>query len=149
LTVLLLVICDRSLFAILTLDFRVLRNIAISICSAHGGPVALQGLQSARSIFTLHHSMGVRLASSKHRSEQTIPRFRGDTVVSPRKLVMVEVMFQQGSWEDCRIIMGAIVHRQIPGVSDESAGQNSASRGQVDNAEGEPNLPEETISMRT
>jgi hypothetical protein len=58
---------------------------------------------------------------------------------------MVEVMFQQGSWEDCRIMMGAIVDIQIPGVSDESAGQNSASRGQVDNAEGEPYLPEDPV----
>jgi hypothetical protein len=78
--------------------------------------------------------MGVRLASSKHRSEDTIPNFCGDTVASSRKLVMVEVMFQQGSWEDCRIMMSAIVDRQIPGVSDESAGQNGASRRQVDNA---------------
>ena len=42
-------------------------------------------------------------------------------------------------------MMGAIVDIQIPGVSDESAGQNCASRGQVDNAEGEPYLPEDHV----
>ena len=89
--------------------------------------------------------MGVRLASSKHRSENPIPHFCGHTVVSSRKLVMVEVMFQQGSREHCRIVMSAIVDGQIPGVSDESAGQEGASRDQVDNAEGEPYLPEDLV----
>ena len=58
---------------------------------------------------------------------------------------MVEVVFQQGSSEDCPIMIGAIVDRQIPVVSDESAGQNGASRRQVDNAEGEPYLPEDLV----
>jgi hypothetical protein len=89
--------------------------------------------------------MNIRLASSKHRSENTISNFCGDTVVSSRKLVMVEVVFQQGSSEDCPIMIGAIVDRQIPVVSDESAGQNGASRCQVDNAEGEPYLPEDLV----
>jgi hypothetical protein len=86
--------------------------------------------------------MAVRLAAPKHRSENTVPKLCGDTVVSPRKLVIVEVMFQQGSWENCLIVMSAIVDRQIPGVSDEHADQENATGGQVDNAEGEPYLPE-------
>ena len=55
---------------------------------------------------------------------------------------MVEVVFQQGSSEDCLIMIGAIVDRQIPVVSDD---QNGASRCQVDNAEGEPYLPEDLV----
>jgi hypothetical protein len=86
--------------------------------------------------------MAISLAASKHRSENTIPKLCGDTVVSPRKLVVVEVMFQQGSRENCRIVMSAIVDGQIPGVSDESAGQEGAARDQVDHSEGEPYLPE-------
>src|ERR1700730_14601530 len=49
--------------------------------------------------------------SSEHCSENTIPQPRGDTVVSGRKLVMVEVMLQQGSRDKCRIVMGAIVDK--------------------------------------
>jgi hypothetical protein len=90
-------------------------------------------------------SRASRFVSSKHRSENTIPKLCGDTVVSPREPVMIEVMFQQGSWEDCRIVMGAIMDGQIPGVSDQGAGQEGASRDQVGNAEGEPYLPEDLV----
>jgi hypothetical protein len=50
-----------------------------------------------------------RFASSKHCSENTIPKLCRDTVVSVREPVVVEVMFQQGGRENCRIVMGAIV----------------------------------------
>jgi hypothetical protein len=39
---------------------------------------------------------------------------------------MIEVMFQKGSWEDCLIVMSAIVDRQRQGVSDEPAGHEDA-----------------------
>ncbi len=50
-------------------------------------------------------------ASSKHRPENTIPELGGDTVVSVRKPMMVEVMFQQRSRQNRRVLMNAIVDK--------------------------------------
>src|SRR6266404_4687298 len=58
-----------------------------------------------------HYSTGARLTSSKHCSEGTIPKLGSDTVVSIRKPVMVEVMFEQGGRQNCRIVMGAIMDK--------------------------------------
>jgi hypothetical protein len=52
-----------------------------------------------------------RFASSKHRSENTIPELGGDTEISVREPVMVEVMFQQRRRQNCRILMRAIVDK--------------------------------------
>lgn len=86
-----------------------------------------------------------RFASSKHRAENTIPKLCRHTVVAIRKPVMVTVMLQQGSRKNCGILMGAIMDKQIPGVSDESAGQNGASSHQIENDEGQPYLPEDPV----
>jgi hypothetical protein len=50
-----------------------------------------------------------RFASSTRCSENQVPQLCCDTIVAVRKPVMVEVMFQQGSRENRRMVMGAVV----------------------------------------
>jgi hypothetical protein len=82
---------------------------------------------------------------SKHCSENTIPKSCGDTEISVRKPVMVEMMLQQGSREKRRFMMNAIVGKQIKGVGDEASRQNRASRRHVGDDEGDPYLPEDLV----
>src|SRR4051794_35635239 len=86
-----------------------------------------------------------QLCSSKHCSENTIPKTARDTVVSVRKLVMVEVMLQHGGRQNCGIVMGAIMDQQIPGIGNENAGHHSASHDRVERGEGQPDLPEDLV----
>src|SRR5258706_8804000 len=77
-------------------------------CSARRGHAMVE----KRNLPVQHHySRGGRFALSKHCSESTIPKLGSDTVVSVRKPVMVEMMFQQGSRQNCRIVMGAIMDK--------------------------------------
>src|ERR1700694_1715636 len=63
----------------------------------------------ARYALRAHCASAARFDSSKHRAENTIPKPRRDTVVAVRKPVVLEVMLQQRSRENCGILMGAIV----------------------------------------
>ena len=120
LTLLLPIICDRSLL------FRCFISECCPACPIHlfGAPQTHCALdqssmhdfdprERARFLgFPWRDDRAIttaRFASSKHCSENAIPKLCSHAVVSVRKSVMDQVMFQQGSRENCWILMGAIV----------------------------------------
>jgi hypothetical protein len=63
----------------------------------------------ARSARFIYSARCGHIKPRQHRAENTIPKRCRHTVISIRKPVMVAVMLQQGSRENCGILMGAIM----------------------------------------
>ena len=64
-----------------------LRGVSEAVWAERSGHSVDQGLKPGAIL-----AATIRFSSSEHRSEDAIPQFCGDSVVSARNLVMVEVM---------------------------------------------------------